>query len=322
MRRLALLAVVIHAWGIAWVPIPAMAANPPDAASASKHFERGVALVDDEDWPGALVEFERAYAIDPNYRVLFDIAQCRYQLHDYVAALQAFQRYLSEGQDAVPADRKSKVEGDIAILKGRVASLRVSSAISGAEVSIDDAVVGTTPLVAPVLVSAGLHRIVLRLAGGATVSRDVALAGEENAEVVLDPVAPPTAPSRVDSAFISVPAAGGRRAEASLLPGWIAFGAGAVGLGVGAYFGVEAIDGKRQLDTQCDGKSCPPSAQSLLIRSQRDALISTVGLAAGAVFAAGGAAYVVIARGGHSPHASPSVGFLVGPGLVGAAGTF
>src|SRR5580658_10417014 len=94
---------------------------------ASIHFDRGVKLFQDQDWRGALIEFERAYAVSPNYRVLYNIGQCRHQLRDYAGALEAFQKYLTQGDAHLTAERRKQVQANIDELGERVARVRISS---------------------------------------------------------------------------------------------------------------------------------------------------------------------------------------------------
>jgi hypothetical protein len=305
----------------AFASTAALATPPPNGAEAFKHFDRGVKLAEEEDWASALLEFERAYDLDPDYRALFDIGQCHYQLHDYPAALSAFQRYLAEGKEAIAADRRAKVEADIKVLKGRVATLHVSSGVAGAEVLVDDVVVGTTPLAAPTVVSAGRHEIVLHREGAADVSREITIASEETAEITLDPIVPEAVAKAVPStvgngvlvAFNPAP---------STLPAWLLFGAATASLGVGAYFGVTAIHGKNDLDRECAGKACPPSAQALISSSQLDGILSTVCTAVGAAAAVGGIAYVAIGIGGRKRDHGAATAFVIGPGWVAGKGNF
>lgn len=62
--------------------------------------------------------------------------------------------------------------------------------------------------------------------------------------------------------------------------------AGAVGLGVGAGFGVAALSDKARLDGACVNEACPMSSRADLIALQRDATISNVGWVVGAAVSA------------------------------------
>ena len=283
---------------------------------ASRHFHRGVELSEDGDWRAALIEFERAYAITPNFRVLYDIGQCRFQLHDYPGALTAFQKYLADGLELVPADRRATVVSDIESLKGRVAFVRLVTPETGAEISIDDTVVGTTPFASPVTVSAGRHKVSASKSGFAGVVRYVDVAGEETLDVPIH-FGAPTATAA--GAAVSSPARG-----RSLAPAFVAFGVAVVGAGVGSYLGIVAIQNKHDLAGTCIADSCPASSKPLYDDAQRNALWSTVGFGAAIVGAGVGAAYLVFTR----PHeskpspASAELRIVVGPGSIGVAGTF
>jgi hypothetical protein len=286
----------------------------PRAVEASKHFGHGVKLSDDGDWRAAVIEFERAYAIAPNFRVLFDIGQCRYQLHDYPGALAAFQKYMNEGGDAVPPDRRAQVDADIDLLKGRVATLRVVSATADAQVTLDDANIGTTPLSTPVAVSAGRHKLVLRKAGQTDAERSFDIAGEETLDIRLDFGGPPIA---------TEPAPTGR----SIAPAVIGFSVAAAGIAVGSVFGLMAMSEKSDLDRACDGKSCPSSSQSTFNDGRRDGLVSTIGFAAAIAGAGAGAAYLLFTtprrpETASAPGSAPSFQVFVGPGAITTKGTF
>jgi len=295
---------------------PSRAAEPDGAPDASKHFRHGVELSDDGDWRAALIEFERAYAITPNFRVLYDIGQCRFQLHDYPGALGAFRRYLTEGADQVPGDRRTTVEADIESLKGRVAFMHLVAAENGAEVSVDDTVVGATPFAAPVAVSAGRHKVTVSKSGFASAVQYVDIAGEETLDVTLTLGAGTVAPALASTVS---PAR-----HRSIAPALVAFGIGAVGLGMGSYFGVTAVENKHDLDGTCVQSSCPASSQSLYNEAQRNALWSTVGFGAAIAGAGVGAGYLLFTRPRESatPSVVAEVRLLVSRGSIGAAGTF
>ena len=75
----------------------------PEVARASKRsLNRGVELYQDEAYRAALIEFERAYEISPDYRLLYNIGGTKLQLQDFLGAARAYERYLTEGGDEVP----------------------------------------------------------------------------------------------------------------------------------------------------------------------------------------------------------------------------
>src|SRR5260221_8307208 len=165
MRRLSrtaaslvLLSLLVHAPANAQTP-PAAAPSAQAQDEAGAHFRRGVDLFKEADFRGALIEFRRANQIAPSFRVFYNLGQCYLELQDYAGALKSFQAYLEQGGKQIPKDRRAAVEGELKKLQSRVAHVEITSNVSGAEVRVDDDMVGTTPLAAPVLVGSGRRRI-------------------------------------------------------------------------------------------------------------------------------------------------------------------
>jgi hypothetical protein len=305
--------------------VPSKGAEPdPRAEEASRHFHHGVELSEDGDWRAALIEFERAYTIAPNFRVLYDIGQCRFQLHDYPGALSALQRYLTEGGDLVPPERRTAVETDVASLKGRVAFVHPVTRQAGVKIKIDDAVIGETPLVSPWPVSVGRHKIAASKPGFVESVRDVDMAGEETADVPFDlePVTPAIERVAPLAAPPASPAAPAR--SRSIVPAVVAFGVSAVGVGVGTIFGVMALQNKHDLDGACAHDSCPGSSKPLFDDAQRNALWSSVGFGTAIAGAAVGAGYLIFFphEGAAKGTGAADVRVVVGPGSIRAVGTF
>jgi hypothetical protein len=171
---------------------PLTAAAQPKGVDADAHFRHGVELYKDNDFTAALVEFRRAYEIDPKYQVLYNIAESQYQLQDYANALRTFQKYLNEGGKKVSAKRRKDVEKEIEKLKKRVATISVNTSEPGATITVDDVAMGTTPFVEPLLVSAGRRRLTATLTGRPPVTQVVELAGGDDRTITFEiPKLPP-----------------------------------------------------------------------------------------------------------------------------------
>lgn len=168
---------------LAQEPVASSTANV--TAEARERFQRGVTLYREGSFDAALAEFQRAYDIEPNYRVLFNLAQVQVERHDAVAALALFDRYLRQGGNEIDPDRRALVEKDEQALRARVAELTVESNPAGAQLSIDNVEAGTLPLAAPVLVNSGVHQITLTKAGYQNASRNLTIAGAQPLRVQL-----------------------------------------------------------------------------------------------------------------------------------------
>src|SRR5438309_2354453 len=100
---------------------------------ARAHFKRGGELYDENNFRGALVEFERAYQLVANFKLLYNIGQVHLQLQDYAQAVKALQRYLNEGGAEVNPQRREEISREIERLKFRIGQLTLDTA-KGAEV--------------------------------------------------------------------------------------------------------------------------------------------------------------------------------------------
>ena len=158
----------------------------PEVEQAREHFRRGTAFYKEGNFDAALAEFNRAFEVVPNYRVLYNIAQVQVERHDYVAAQRAFEDYLIKGSADVPLDRREQVEREIENLETRISGLRVTSNVQGGELSVDGVSVATLPLKEPLRVSAGVRRLSLSKRGYVTAERVVSVAGGDQPLIALN----------------------------------------------------------------------------------------------------------------------------------------
>jgi tetratricopeptide (TPR) repeat protein len=193
-------------------------AQPEDQVrEAQAHFKRGAAYYDEDNFRGALVEFQRAYELSPSYKILFNIGQVQLELQDFAGAQRAFTRYLREGGPDVPAARVEEVNHELERLSGRVGELTIQTA-AGAEVLIDDASVGFAPLPEPVAVNVGRHQVAVHISGREPQRRVVDVAGQQQLTVAL---ATDAVTKRASPSSASPPAHSGR----SLYVTWSVTGA-------------------------------------------------------------------------------------------------
>jgi tetratricopeptide (TPR) repeat protein len=172
----------------------AMAAGPVDNASATEkaraNFHHGVKLYNEGSFEAALAEFRRAYQISPNYRLLYNIAQTYFDLHDYVNAFKTLKQYVQEGGSEISAERRQEVGELNQKLEERIANLDIVCSQDGADIRVDDLSVGVSPLTSAVLVNAGPRRITAVKPGYAVTARTVTVVGKEKAKVIVDMAEP------------------------------------------------------------------------------------------------------------------------------------
>ena len=170
--------------------LSAGAASADKASDEAKtRFKRGAEFYDEGNYRAALIEFERAHQLLPNYKILYNMAQVRVQLLDYARAQETFARYLKEGGSDVNSARREEVKSELEKLRSRVGRIAITTA-EGAEVLLDDESMGTAPLQGPVAANAGRHTVTVVVPGRAPQSRVVDVAGLETSSVTLGQNAP------------------------------------------------------------------------------------------------------------------------------------
>jgi hypothetical protein len=188
MRSFCLLVVIaLSLWASA---SSAQSADASRETEARAHYDRGVALFDEEQFVAALAEFEAAYALTARPALLFNIGQIHARLGHAVEATDVLGRYLAEMPEIAP-ERRSLVESEIATQRSRIGLVRVEvrtrgELLSGAAVSLDDVARGTTPLEAPLRVSAGEHVLSVVAAGHEATRERFRVAGGEERTLLLE----------------------------------------------------------------------------------------------------------------------------------------
>lgn len=162
----------------------AAAADP--SIEASERFQRGVKLYKALDFAAALVEFKRAYELDPNYRVLYNLGQTSRELRDYAAALVAYERYLEEGGAQIQGLRRKEVEKALEELRQRVGTVTFSIDVEGAEVFVDDVAIGVSPIQRALTVNVGQRIFSATKLGHAPARRAIEIAGRDSVEIKLE----------------------------------------------------------------------------------------------------------------------------------------
>lgn len=225
-------------------------------AEAKQRFARGIELYQEGDYNLALIEFERVYDLVPDYRVLYNIGQVSIQLGRYARATRALSRYLAEGGEKLDPERVSAVQADLEMLKGRTAYLTITTNLEGAQIFLDDRLVGVAPLKDAILVDAGEHRVNVRKPGFNSTPTQVTLAGGEKVSVDVALTAEPQ--RKPETVIVERPAPGAgaeeREPKTAMWIGWSTTGALAASA---AVFGILGISARTELE---DDKNNPTTA--------------------------------------------------------------
>lgn len=309
------LAAACFAASPAWSQSAEAASPEAEVEQARKHFSQGLKLYKDGDFDAALVQFERAYAIKSNFKVLYNIAQCHFELHQYVEARDALSRYVKDGEGNIELERRAQVQADLGELQKRIAHVVLSVNVSGATVYVDGKKAGVTPLDSPIDVNEGQRTISVEARDQGAKQRVVRLAGGEEQVVTLD----------FDESKKSA-GGGGSNAPGSapgaahgLGAGFWVTGIGALALGAGA-----GVTGYLALQAESDRKDkltrpgvTGPELDDQASKAKTFALTTDI-LAGSALVFAGIATVLLITQ----DSGGQQVGVGVGPGNVSVRGTF
>jgi hypothetical protein len=204
---------------------------------------------------------------------------------------------LVDGGTEILATRRAQVEDVTKKLQARIAYVDVSVSMAGAEVRIDDVVVGTSPLPGPVAVNPGPRRFSASKAGSPAVAQVITAAGGDHISVALDFSSLWAAKKRPDflggSEIESRTSSATSGSRTPLLASLVVTGVCAVTAGV---FGWLALRAKGDLDRDLDTfKVSSDQLDSDRSHLRTYALVTDVAAAATLV-AAGFSVYFVFSR--------------------------
>jgi hypothetical protein len=152
-------------------------------------------------------------------------------------------------------------------------------------------------------VESGLRRFAFLRQDGVTAVRDWHVARSPFVQVLRAPEGDPRSPSSLAPAP--------RREGRSVAP-WIAFGVGALGVGVGATAAALSLADKNEADRECPAGVCTARGSDLRASGWTKMVIADVGFGVGLAGIATGAVLLLVNRGGsESPAPSRSSGLAV-----------
>ncbi len=294
-------------------------AGPPtakDRADAKALVAEAKAASKQKRFADAAEALRKADALDPNPQTKLDLARALIEAGKLVEASQALHAVVdapatTPGAKKVAAAAK-KLLGD---LEPRIPWIKIavigpdpaqtSTTIDGKEVDAAQEI----PF------DPGDHTVVAEADGYERAERRVSLADGEHELVKLK--LPKLAAEPV--AKTDETSSGG-----SVVPAAIAFGVGAVGLGVGAVFGIIAFNQTSTVEESCTNGVCPADQTEPLSLAKTDGTVSTIGFIVGGVGVATGVVLLLTSGGGGDAEADKAahVKPWIGAGQAGLAGTF
>lgn len=138
-------------------PQPVPGADGRRKAEAEQSRLHALNLYDSGDYAGARAEFARANQLVPSYRLLYNLGVVSLDLADPASAYGYFERFLAEGGELVPPEKRSETLNQLHELSVRIATVIVHVNAPSAEILVDERSMGTSPLA--VRLNPGTHGV-------------------------------------------------------------------------------------------------------------------------------------------------------------------
>jgi hypothetical protein len=233
-------------------------AGKPDLVSAKKHYDEGETKFRAGDYAGAEIDFRIANNIKATPQAERYIGRCLEELGRYPAAIEWYEKFLSHVPErmSVLADRTRKRTIAIRAMPGKV---HIDSKPAGASVTVDgQPASGPAPL--DLELAPGTHAISVSAAGHVKLDKsvDVGFASSQTVSAELEseaPAAPIVAAADPQPAEVAAtedatpqapqpeqPAPPPPSTSASRAPAYVTGGIAVVAAGVGAIFGIMALN--------------------------------------------------------------------------------
>ncbi|MGA3122706.1 MAG: PEGA domain-containing protein [Polyangiaceae bacterium] len=159
-------------------PSPALAPLSESLTGAAKTaFASAQVLLHNGDLAGAFAKLRQAYDESKDPRLLFNMAICARDLHDYARMRTLLVRYQREGQAVMLADEPEQVEAALNAIRDLVGAVHLVVSEAGATVALDGETIGTTPLDDAIILNLGKHELTVAKRGFERTQETVDTAG-------------------------------------------------------------------------------------------------------------------------------------------------
>lgn len=281
--------------GAALVAGPARAQTGESKAIAEALFREGKKLLSKGKVEEACAKFESSYHVDEVLGTLLNLAACHETEGRFATAWGEFNEALSVAKKADLALRQKFAREHIAAIEPKLSHLTVTVpdavAVEGFQLTIDRVLLPRGAWGTPVPVDPGDHTVVARAPARLSWEKTVKLQQAATEAISIPVLAPPPPPPpRPPPPPLPPPRSHWKRPV-----GVAALGVGAIGLGIGSYFGVHALGLGSESASGClpDG-SCTSAGYDAFSRGKTAATTSDVFLLAGGAMAAVGGVLLIL----------------------------
>jgi len=279
-----------------------------DKSLATELFKEGRALVDQGHVSEGCRKLEESQRLDPGGGTLLNVALCHEKEGRTATAWAEFTEALGIAKRDDRPQRIELAQSHIAVLEPTLSRLVIhvppAADFPELEIKRDGSVIRRAAWGTAMPVDPGDHVVEAAAQGKIAWKRSVTVAARSDTKTITVPLLEnaPAAPALAASPAPTqlAPSAPEPR-PSSRAPGWVAMGFGAVGVGVGSYFGLRAMSEQKTANNECPLEQCTSVGAHANDEAIKAANFATVGFAVGIV-GVGVGTYLLLTSGGSSAH--------------------
>jgi hypothetical protein len=276
-----------------------------DPATAEALFREGRRLLEEGSYDAACPKLAESHAQDPASGTLINLALCLEKQGKLASAWAQYQLAAALARKDGRPDRVESAEKQLARLEPRVPRVVLQAATQppGVVASFGDVRIGAAAFGSAIPVDPGTYAVVVSAPQHDDFRTSVTLAEGETRTVEIPqlvraasptPAPPPMAapgpvrPPERDQPTQRAPA--GAAGGSAPVAGYVTAATGAVGLGLGAYFGVRSLSAYSQAERLCPThRTCSEEARRARESAEGRAWVANVALGVGVLASAAGA---------------------------------
>jgi hypothetical protein len=274
----------------------------------------------------ALEQFRLSYAAVPSPNSHLYVARCLAAMGDSRAAYAEFDKVVEEAAERgktedkyLPTRDTARVERDELLSKVALVTISVAHPGPTTTVRVGDTDVPREQWDKPFAVAPGSVEAKISAGDHVITSQSATINAGQSHTLVLDAAAAPT----VAAGGTGVTPPTTKTSRSPLFPAGIVVGAvGVAGLIMFAVEGSASKSTYSNLQKECGTGPCPASRADEISSGKTQQTLANVGLVVGAVGVAAGVTMVVLSTRKSKGPPAPTTGLIIGPGYLGANGTF
>lgn len=271
------------------------AANEQDRVAAQALFEQGKELIAAGHHAEACAKFDESQRLDPGIGTQFNLADCYERVGRFASAYALYVDVAARSKTAGQAQREAVARKRAEALKPKITRLVIvipeAVKVDGLQVQRDGTVVGSAQWGLPIPIDPGVHKVLVKAPGKQPWEGSIEVPNDAQQHAISVPSlidAPKEQQITSKESTLAATQSGAWPLQKTL--GLVAGGVGVVGLGVGGFFGLRAINKNKDSKPYCDDSgNCIEPGFGYREDARSAGNIATVGFAVGAVGLIGGA---------------------------------